>query len=783
MKQLIAALSGLIAFILLLAFLYFPFGRVIIPQIGPFFVGSDSIWEIIQQSAEGTEQDVFIGNISDEIIIRRDNRGVLQIKASNWNDVLAALGYASAHDRYYQMRFNNRLVAGQLSEWFGRSHARLDDSMIKLGLDQAAWKWHNNLTPEEYSYIRSYAAGVNGYINGQFKSVKPVEYKILSFPERYFRPVDAVRAMILHDFLTSFELDDIPVQQMINAQSADYVKNLYGDSSLNRDDMFASKGNEGLVAVLNEWKNNLDNDLATLAKLGLKQVRSRSIWLQNSKLERDSDDALNQIQVAAPTTLPNYFMEVRVDMPDRVIYGYTVPGYPGLLGGTNGRINWAFQPYMAEDTDITVLGDSIFVMQNYALDKRKYERSIRNGESFSQIQYQWQNRPVFFADGKAIMIDWPGYDYSSGLTRLRQITEITKSEDADNLADAVHPLSLLTVQDRDKSLSWIQGAVVNNRSSVLGLKEYDQQLLKPEVLNTGIERTYWRVNTSESPEHASTVSLPGVQSYSKLNLADLLRGEDVRLSSTALDGIMNHSLTPFEPIEDEITDYLLGEINNPMNNIITEIERWDYKADQHASMPTFFMNLDRLIKNRFWGGENGNYTTLYPSTGMWIDIVNGEKRNTQMLVRQGNEANRKPMQVFGESLEKAFELTVLENGTIDNWSWGQDNTIDLSHIGNNPVFAGFNLANLSVRGFPGTVYHVDRRLIDVAPVYRFESTLNNDDSFTVRTDFTGGTSGNPYSKFFNHQDIELDWENAVLDFSFSPSDDYSQDEIYLYPAN
>lgn len=782
MKQLIAALSGLIAFILLLALLYFPFGRVVIPQIGPFFVGGDSIWEIIRQSAEGTEQDVFINNISDEIIIRRDDRGVLQIRASNWNDVLAALGYASAHDRYYQLSFNNRLVAGQLSEWFGSSYARLDEMMVELGLDMAAWNWHNNLSPEEYGYIRSYAAGVNGYIGGQFKSVKPVEYKILSFPERYFRPVDAVRTIMLHDFLTSLELDDIPIQRMINEQSPEYVRTMYGEKGWT-DNLLAPKGNEALVSALSKWKNDLESDLASLTKLGLKQMRSRSVWLQNGKLERDSDLALSQLQLSAPATLPNYFMEVHIQMDDRNIYGYTIPGFPGLIGGTNGKVNWAHQPYFSEDTDITVLGDSSFVTQNYALETREYQRSIRNGKDVRQVQYQWQNRPVLFFEGKAVMIDWPGFDYTGGLKKLKEITELENSGQAEELPKAVHPLGLLTVQDSEISQSWVQGGVQRNRTSALGLKGYNQIILNPEVISTDTERRVWRTNVSESTELSSSVELTGVQSNAKTNLANLIRGENQTLRPRDLNMIMDHSLTPFEPVESDILNYLLGEINNPLNNIRSEIERWDFIADQHASMPTFFMNLDRLMKNRYWGNSGSTFTTLYPSTQTWIEVVIGKNPELVQMLNRKLPENQSPSQVFGESLEKAFELTVLENGTIDNWSWGQDNTIDLTHIGNNPVFRGFNSDNFPVRGYPGTVYHVDRSLVDSAPVYRFESVLKKDGTLSVRTDFTGGTSGNPYSKFFNYQDVQLGWEPAITVFSFNQSSDYTQDEIHLYPAN
>jgi phenylacetate-coenzyme A ligase PaaK-like adenylate-forming protein len=81
------------------------------------------------------------------------------------------------------------------------------------------------------------------------------------------------------------------------------------------------------------------------------------------------------------------------------------------------------------------------------------------------------------------------------------------------------------------------------------------------------------------------------------------------------------------------------------------------------------------------------------------------------------------------------------------------------------------------------VYHVDRSLLDSAPVYRFESVLKQDGNLSVRSDFTGGTSGNPYSKFFNFQDIQLNWETAVTTFPFYENSDYTQDEIHLYPAN
>src|SRR5689334_8410692 len=83
-------------------------------------------------------EDAAIPGLSAPVTISFDADGVPRIQAASATDAAAALGYAHARDRMFQMELMRRNASGRLSEIVGTATLPLDRQMRVLGLRRRA---------------------------------------------------------------------------------------------------------------------------------------------------------------------------------------------------------------------------------------------------------------------------------------------------------------------------------------------------------------------------------------------------------------------------------------------------------------------------------------------------------------------------------------------------------------------------------------------------------------------------------------------------------------------
>ena len=118
-----------------------------------------------------------------QIEILRDRWGVPHIYANNFDDLVFAQGFVHAQDRLWQMDYNRRLVAGRLSEIFGKIALPVDQWLRTLTLRRVAEFEVKLLSKEAAQCLQAYANGVNAFIR---KGPLPLEFMLLRYkPEKW----------------------------------------------------------------------------------------------------------------------------------------------------------------------------------------------------------------------------------------------------------------------------------------------------------------------------------------------------------------------------------------------------------------------------------------------------------------------------------------------------------------------------------------------------------------------------------------------------------------------
>ena len=145
------------------------------------------IWTSLPQ----TSGAAVLPGPSADIEIRRDARGVPDIRAASESDAFFALGYVHAQYRLFQMELMRRLGAGRLAEVLGASALGSDRFMRTLGLYRHAEANVNMLEPNARAAIDSYSAGINAFLDTRSRPLPP-EFQLLAYTPDPWRPADTM---------------------------------------------------------------------------------------------------------------------------------------------------------------------------------------------------------------------------------------------------------------------------------------------------------------------------------------------------------------------------------------------------------------------------------------------------------------------------------------------------------------------------------------------------------------------------------------------------------------
>jgi penicillin G amidase len=130
--------------------------------------------------------------------IWRDQWGVPHIKAKSRTDAFAALGFAHARDRLWQMEALLRRGTGRYAEWMGKSARAADILARQVDVAGASKRDFAALGAEARAMLEAYATGVNALIATGYR---PIEYGLLKAEPETWLPWHSIAVMRQIGFL------------------------------------------------------------------------------------------------------------------------------------------------------------------------------------------------------------------------------------------------------------------------------------------------------------------------------------------------------------------------------------------------------------------------------------------------------------------------------------------------------------------------------------------------------------------------------------------------------
>jgi penicillin G amidase len=299
--------------------------------------------------------------------IWRDAWGIPHIKTKTRDQAFAALGFAHARDRLWQMEALLRRGTGRYAEWLGKSAISADILARQVDTAGASRRDFELVSVETRAMLESYARGVNAFIA---TGHRPIEYQLLGAEPGEWLPWHSVAVMRQIGFLMGsvwWKLWRAAALPIVGVEAAAKLR-------------FEDSGNELLCLPpgleKGPYRAALEDLAAGAAALLEVAAPDATGGGSNNWALAPGRTATGRPIVAGDPhrvlEMPNMYAQMHIACDEFDVIGLTVPGVPGFPHfGHNEKVAWCVTHAFVDIHDLYV------------------ERFSTDGEAYL-FQGQWQ---------------------------------------------------------------------------------------------------------------------------------------------------------------------------------------------------------------------------------------------------------------------------------------------------------------------------------------------------------------------------------------------------------
>ena len=302
------------------------------------------------------EGDVVFAALGAPVRIERDAVGATRYLAGSQADVFRAQGFVHAQERLAQMDALRRFAAGRLAEFVGSSMLPTDRATRTMGMHLAADRAFAALSDGKKALLEAYADGVNAGIAAL--AGVPLEYRLLGLTPEAWEAADSVRAAYAMSavLLTGHQTETRTA--VLREALADQPG--LADFLLPMTTRF-----DALVAAPNDYEPlpipvapAVSHDQTASAALVRFDEPEAAVGSNNWAVSgaRTADGrAILAGDMHLALTMPPVWRHEEIRFGHRFAVGVALPGVPGIVAGSNGRIAWVFTNVTGDFADHAVI--------------------------------------------------------------------------------------------------------------------------------------------------------------------------------------------------------------------------------------------------------------------------------------------------------------------------------------------------------------------------------------------------------------------------------------------
>ncbi|GAB3507575.1 penicillin acylase family protein [Pseudoxanthomonas daejeonensis] len=318
-------------------------------------------WWLLRGSLPALDGDLALdaAGLAAPVSIQRDALGVVTIDAGSETDAMRALGFVHAQERYFEMDLMRRSSAGELAQLFGPVAVDVDRERRMHRIRARVTAYMDAVAGERMPQLQAYADGANAGVEAL--RVRPWPYLLLRQAPRRWEVADSA----LTGYAMYFDLQDSQNARELgmwklrqHLPPALYAMLAHDGTEWDAPLFGAARGNALLPDASQVDLRTLPApDSARPRKLADKGTPGSNNWAVAGALTADGR-AIVADDMHLGLRAPNIWFRVRLRYPDgrapggRVdVSGFSLPGLPAVVVGSNGHVAWGFTNSYADTAD------------------------------------------------------------------------------------------------------------------------------------------------------------------------------------------------------------------------------------------------------------------------------------------------------------------------------------------------------------------------------------------------------------------------------------------------
>ncbi|MFC5578601.1 penicillin acylase family protein [Lysobacter niabensis] len=436
-----------------------------------------SAWWLLRGSLPRLEGELAVPGLSAPVAVQRDKLGVVTIDAANEADAMRALGYVHAQERYFEMDLLRRTAAGELAGLFG-------PIAVDVDREHRIHRFRARVDANLDAIIGTHQPGMQAYVDGvnaglRDLKVRPWPYLLLRTQPQPWQLSDSplVAYAMYFDLQDGGNARELALWKMRPHLPAALFRLLTHDGS--QWDAPLTGGPRG-DAVL-PGADEIDLRKLPYPELpGDAQPTPRVIGSNNfavsGELTRDAR-AIVADDMHLGLRAPNIWFRTQLRYPDakapvgRVdIGGFTLPGLPFVVVGSNGHVAWAFTNSYIDTLDWAVQDVCDAKTAAACVPSVHHRETIAVAGAapvdFDVEETAWGPVMAHDARGRALALRWVAHLPGSLNFNLAELARARSLDEAAAITrGAAIPTQNMLLADRAGAIGWRWLGPVANRGA------------------------------------------------------------------------------------------------------------------------------------------------------------------------------------------------------------------------------------------------------------------------------------------------------------------------------
>ncbi len=743
------------------------------------------------------KKEFNLSELSSEGTVVFDQYAVPHIYADNALDVYRLQGYVHASERLWQMDMISRAAGGMLAEILGKSALQHDIHQRKAGMLYAAENALEEIKKNEkaIAFLNAYCEGVNAYVNGLDASEYPLEYKLMNFEPREWKPIDIMlifKQMAYDLCYIHYDMESTLTRQYMGAAKYDSLFTTMLDRTY------------PVIPAQDYWT---PRDIPIMPDSIIYKVPF-SFEKQYKAAHIDKDNGSNNWAVSGAITttgtpilandphlglsLPSIWYENHLNTDKMNVYGVSIPGVPSVVIGFNDHIAWGLTNVGQDVADWRKLDWQDKDFDSYILDStihktilRKEKIAIKGSDTLVLPIYLTEAGIVSYTQDTTdvrygLAFYWLAHHEPAGANELIAIHNLNI---AHNLAEYRAAIALFGSPAQNFVFASTEGDIALTVQGRFPIKaadagKYVQKFTDSDQLYTNFipsDKLPHQINPERnyvaSANQVSTAS--GYPYYYNSTIFEHFRN---RYMNSYLDTASNLSIQDIEALqlsnyskEAELALNVLlpilenVELNAEAKPLIKQLKDWNYEFDKDSQVAVLYsLFIDHLMHNAWdeFNVEVDQDILRYPGIYKTIRLLEADTSFSYLLHKTDGSTYPSKLKLVKQSFLAACKDYNQQLKADSELKWADYKGTRIMHLAGIPAFSSDTLYS----GGHDSALNAQKE--HHGPSWRMVVSLSTPvKAYGV---YPGGQSGNPGSPYYDN--MIADWVNGEYHLLQHPQD-------------